>query len=314
MNAFPHDCVICARAIDMRKDITTDFAGCTCYAHAECLPDPLDVEYDDTDCPVHKTTSPLRDYVQQVQEPMLPGEDWVNVPVPPPGKLATVYSSLRDVFVTDDRDVGHPRQLLKQHKPIPWIIRNKQWGLGHLHAMGVTLKDFLDNKYTWDELRAFHDLGDASTPRRRQQTLVALGLTADMLIDYERQLPMDQLRADCDLTPVAIATKVGLGFHPVEGLRSPQSAQWTLDHVIYLGFTFKDLLRCGLKYHEQWDELRPTSQHLRALGNVTRAQIDSALTHRDAPEQEQPKKEQPVYVLRDATDLFRRRPAGLRRK
>lgn len=277
------NCVICQKGIDVRRDMTIDFYPCHCYVHANCLPSQNDIAYGDDDCPQCKQSSPLQPLVQSIAEPVAPGEDWVTTPPPAPGVLRSMYARVADTLVTDDRDVNHPRRLLQQHKPLKWIIQEKKWGLSHLVAMGVTLQDFLDNNYSLDELCVFQDIGGpATTPQRKQRALVRLGVDPDMLIDYQHLLPIETLRRDFALTPAcisAISFNGGLGFHPIEGLRTPASAQWTLDNVIYLGYTYDDLLRCGLRYQEQWDELEPTQDHMTAL-HVTDDDI-AALSVRD---------------------------------
>ena len=262
-------CVICRNTINIRRDMTIDFYPCHCYVHANCLPSQSDIAYADDDCPRCKTDSPLCSLVQSIVEPMLPGEDWVTAPPCKPGVLASMYAKISDSLVVDDRDVNHPRRLLRQHKPLPWIMQEKKWGLGHLYAMGVRLRDFLDNNYTLDELCVFQDIGGQHTSaQRKQQALIQLGLNADALIDYQHLLPIETLQRDFALTPACISAPTfngGLGFHPSDGLRSPKSMQWTLDNVIYLGYTYDDLLQCGLQYLDQWEELKPTTLHMKLL-------------------------------------------------
>jgi hypothetical protein len=263
--------------MNLSRDIAIDFV-CGCYAHADCLPD--DYNGSESECPFHNPEqSTLTGSVVPLVEPVIEGEDWISNPIAPPTKLRQAYMAAKNYTKKDIEDIDSPFVLLKQKTPLEWIIRNKKWGLSHMHAMGVRLEDFLANGYTIDDLCIYKDIGGASSSAARGRplkALVRLGLSPDVLIDYQDKLPIEVMTERFGLTPAYISSRAfngGLGFHPTQGLRTPHSTEWSVDNLIYLGFKFDDLLRCGLNCKEQWDDLEVTTREQRAALGATKALI-----------------------------------------
>ena len=288
------NCAICGDELDLRgrKTIFIDHP-CGHYSHARCIPD----DDNDMDCAICKPESVAAQNRPKLDEPDLDGfGDWVmNPPAQPHINKATLtILKTKDKLKKDPLDCSSAYRLLELKTPIPWMIRFKKLGLGHLFVeQGITLTDFLNNGYSIDDLCTFKDIGHKG-PERGLQTLVTLGLTPDMLIDYANLMPVKAMKERFGMTPSVIASERiggGLYFHPEDGLRSKDRKDWNLDHMVHLGFRYKDLIKCGLCKREHWDDLKPTRENMKKLG-VQKEEIES-LPYEVEPieEEESPKVE-----------------------
>jgi hypothetical protein len=211
-----------------------------------------------------------------------------------------MWTRVKDATRRDAEDTENPKTWIAMKKSPEWIIKNKKVGLGHLFHAGVRLDDFLKNGYTLDDLCVFQDIGHRG-PQRGLLTLQRLGLNPDHLIEYNVQLPIGEMQERFQLTPAKICSRAmngGLGFHPAEGLRTPRSDHWYLEDVLYLGFTFQDLVACGLWSRDHLEKMGiPNAEQMKLL-ECTHADIDMLPTGTAPVPKKTPAPQAPVSSLR----------------
>lgn len=284
------ECVVCKGEIRMGTDMLVDH-DCGCYSHISCHSEDSDFE-----CAKHvASASALANRPEMVERDE--ARDYIDHPLDHT-KLNTLRTAAFKAIsaLSGSRrhveDVDNPFYWLKQRTSLEWILRYKDGaGLQYMLSHGIQIDDFLNNGYTLDDLLIYKDFH--KSPNRARNALYALGVTADHLREYKNALPMEKLAASdglFQLRPRDIAN-MGVGFHPTDGLRSPKTADWEIDDMIYLGFRYKDLLRCGMKWRDQWDELNPNEQDMQALG-ATWEDID-ALAIQEEDEQSDGRQETP---------------------
>lgn len=285
------NCPICHESIDLAQGSTLDHR-CGCYTHAKChvgIPDPR------PRCPVHVPDSEAAKHVKAIEEPVGTGPDWITAP-PTSGALAKIrnaWLNVKDMNKNNPEDISNPFTLLSMKKPIEWMIRVKKLGLKDMYDAGVTLKDFLENGYTITDLCTYRDIGKMG-PQRGLAALLKLGLNADLLLDQTDKLPLEVMRKRFQLTSADICRADDtLQFHPQHGLRE----DWSVDNLVYLGLTFKDLQRyCGLKMRHHWDALEATQEHMQAL-KCASADINLLVSNLiDVGGNDEPEKEPTVTV------------------
>jgi hypothetical protein len=140
--------------------------------------------------------------------------------------------------------------------PVSWLIDYKRMGLNHFLSQGVTIDDFLDNGYTWDDLKKFEAFGE---PGKGVQALFALRTTADHFRQYPHALPVATLRQEIGLKSGDLCEYFGLHFPPAGPLTSPKSNDWTAEDCVALGLKMEDLMEFGMQYVEQYRDLQPTA-------------------------------------------------------
>jgi hypothetical protein len=268
-------CGICQQHVYLSKGGFLDYDNCTHYTHISCN----SVEDKDLECPICNPLAISAKNIKELPEPDWNGEDWVSHPIANSAKLQHYWTVGTDYFKKRTEDIENAQTLLSKKMPIEWIIRNKQWGLPHMYSQGVKLVDFLQNNYTIGDLCKYKDIGKKG-PERALNTLRVLGLTPEMLIDYKHLLPIETLREKVNLVALDISSKKtggGLWFNG-DVLRSVGKENWTLDDIIYLGFKFKDLQKCGLDCKSQWENLEDghsVTPHELKLLKCTQKDIDA---------------------------------------
>ncbi len=269
-------CAVCRKTVDQAGgEMFISHDDCEHISHTKCM-DVSDKELACALCEPESMSGQIAAQMKaKIVEPKLGNEDWVTCPVKKGGGNKAL-KKLGRLFVAEEDD--DPVRLVAMGPkvcPVEHLI-DKGIGLAHCHAEGVDLVHFLNSGWHIDDLCKFEDIGKKG-PQRGLATLRVLGLSPDILVDYKHMLPMETMVERFGLTPELIASRDmngGVGFHPTEGLRTPKSTDWTLDHLIELGFTFDDLQRIGLRTREQWDALEPTRAQRRAL-NITTTEIDN---------------------------------------
>jgi hypothetical protein len=239
-------CVICKGEVDLIRGINLDH-DCGCYSHARCHGS----EDADPQCALHNPGSATAKLVVPLDEPRYPGKDWVSQGYVEPSKMHKMYKLAKRA--------ESPYVLMEARVPIEDMIRRQGWGLGQLYNdWGVRLDDFLRCGYSIDQLQTYEDMR-----KRPLDTLKALGLNADTLLDYADLMPADELRKRFGMTVQDIQA---LQFDPKRGLCTPTSSNWHLDNLIYLGYKWRDLVTLlGLRNPDHWDALAPTTDHLKQL-------------------------------------------------
>jgi hypothetical protein len=276
------NCVICDEELNLGREMCLDH-DCGHYSHARCHSN------DDTalECAQCVPESMAAQCKPALTEPPWQGADWVTCDIAAASPLASnLWTRVKDATKRGDaEDIETPLTLIAMKKPVEWIIRNKKLGLGHLFNAGVRLDDFLKNGYTLDDLCVFQDIGHRG-PQRGLLALQRLGLNPDHLIEYNVQLPIGEMQQRFELTPAKICSRAmngGLGFHPTDGLRTPRSTQWYLEDVLYLGFSFQDLVACGLWSRDHFDKLGNPDRDQMKLLQCTPADIDMLTEATAAP-------------------------------
>lgn len=155
---------------------------------------------------------------------------------------------------------------LAEKKPIKWMIQDKGYGLQRLLEAGVSINHFIENNYTWDDLKIFKDL---SLPERGRMALVALGCNAEHFRDYPQTL--DGAIKDLEITPKHMVELYGISFpedsdKPMCVVDATNNVPWTASDLVKLGFKMKDLKLSGMQYYEQFEHLRPSEADYDALG------------------------------------------------
>lgn len=251
----------------MGSDMVADY-DCGHFGHISCHPDD-DEEFDCAECvptakslqnrPALQERDTPRDYIAQPLAKTRLGELRVGMDK----AVAALSGNRRHV-----EDVDNPFYWLSQQTSLEWILRHKNGaGLQYMLSKGVQIDDFLRHGYTLDNLLIYKDFG--KNAERAKAALRALGVTADHLVEHRNALPILMLsdpEGAFRLTTRDI-TRMGVGFHPTQGLRSPKTDAWQVGDMIYLGFTFDDLKRCGMKTRDLWDDLGPpTEDEMQSLG------------------------------------------------
>lgn len=260
------NCVLCHEPVVFGRSMTIDHR-CGCYTHTKCHVGLTDTR---PKCPIHVPDSDAAKNIKSIDEPTSPGPDWVTAPVGSTASSVTAassvfiknaWSTLSDINKKTPEDISNPFTLLGMHKPIEWMIRVKKLGLKDMYEQGVRLNHFLENGYTINDLCLYKDIGKLGA-ERGLMALKKLGLNADLLLDHADKLPVTLMREKFKLTAADVCEDGILQFHPDKGLRD----DWSLDNLIYLGISFKDLQKhCGLKFRRHWDALEPTQEHMDAL-------------------------------------------------
>lgn len=264
------NCALCHEPVVFGANMTIDHR-CGCYTHTKCH-----VGFDERPrCPIHVPNSIAAKNIKTIEEPISPGPDWVTTPESSAAVataatfIKNTWSSVKDINKKNAEDVSNPFALLGMRKPVEWMIRVKKLGLKDMYEQGVRLSHFLDNGYRIQDLCLYKDIGKLG-PERGLMALKKLGMNADMLLDHTDKLPLSVMREKFNLTAADICEDGTLAFHPERGLRD----DWSLDNLVYMGLTFKDLQRyCGLKFRRHWDALEPTQEHMDAM-KCTKADIN----------------------------------------
>lgn len=199
--------------------------------------------------------------------------------------------------------------LLKRHVPVRDMLRFNKVGLQHMLKAGVTMRDFMSNGYTWDNLLLYEDIG-RSGPERAQQALEALRTTATDFRLYPGRLPWQRVRDHCQMRNHDLHEKFGLDFpfDPVTrsicSLRCGDDDQWNARDCVKLGLTMKDLIGMGLTHIEQYGgllyglspveaeecekQLQATREHVDSLLDLT-APVAVSEPKRTTPKPTKPK-------------------------
>jgi hypothetical protein len=273
-------CGICQQHVHLSKGGFLDYENCNHYTHINCN----SVDDKDLECPTCNPDAKSTKNMKELVEPDWNGDDWVTHPITSSStsiNFKHYWTASKDIFKKSDKDIENPLTLLSKKTPIEWMIRNKQWGLPHMHFQGIKLVDFIKNNYTIEDLCKYKDIGKKGQ-ERSLDSLRVLGLTPDMLITYKTQLPIKILKEKCNLIGSNIISKKtggGLWFNG-DVLSSVNKQDWTLDDILYLGLSFNDLQHCGLDLKSQWNELedghKVTSNELKLL-NCKQKDIDELL-------------------------------------
>ncbi len=297
-------CYLCGEHVEAAFQI--EHFGCKCKAHAQCLEEPINYKY----CTSHDPTapkvvgSPVRATVRGsggfgpcgAEPRTTDGINWILNPGawnPEEPTLRKVGALISSRFAETVDNSKRPIYLLRNHVPVRTIMERNGLGMDHFCAKGVTLGDFLDNGYVWDDLMQF----EAVAGRRGGVTplqAVAIGLQAQAthFRDYPTAFPYEVVRAHTGFEPFDLHELFGLKFPDDGPLECAGDTNWNALHCVSFGLTADDLVAMGMQYVEQYEDLMHglpikkqqeaskalgfTEQHLKSLVSLQEAAAAAA--------------------------------------
>jgi len=193
-----------------------------------------------------------------VEEPVPhDGIDYVKNPGNKPSVARGVLSSVTSLVKrTEKKSLTPGYDLLVKRVPLATMMDKPYcMGLQHLLKEGVDIRDFLDNGYTWADLKGYADFNRGYD--RACETLMALDVRATDLRDSPGALPAAQLRADLGLKSADFCLVFGLAFPEMGSLACDGDKEWTAQHCVNFGLTIEDLadFGSGMQFLEQYEDL-----------------------------------------------------------
>lgn len=208
------------------------------------------------------------------------GHDYIAEPSPP--SFTTTWRQIFKGSPILDLMAFGPKKC-----PVESLIVDHGYPLQRILAEGGNIRLFLDNGYTWEDLKKFK-----GCQTRLPQTLFALGCTAEHLREYPVALPVKEM----GLVPQNFTEHLGLYFD--DGSDQPvvvdgeNNRLWTAKQLADFGFTFDDLKLANMRFFEQYEALQPTNEDDARLG--VNAKVLEQLPFR--PQQQQQLVEEPQQV------------------
>ena len=294
-------CVRCRKSANPAFSIQHDDDVCKHWTHVDCGDNRSydELDFDKCDACLGKIDS---------SAPLLPehepttkdGRDYIGDPLEQ-GVFSKLRRKVPSVFSRDQtkKTSLDPFYLLRMGPlecPVDWIMREKNLGLQHMLSQGVTIDDFVNNGYDWDQLKLFKDLSvPGKGKERRILTLQALKVTPEHFRTFPTALPVQAM----ELTGQDLKNYFDLQF-PQDGpmLTSPASDDWRAADVVRMGLKMGDLVDMGMCYLEHYMNLEPNEQEERALdANITQIQTlkmnsDALAAHVAAQEEEEKRQQQ----------------------
>lgn len=195
-------------------------------------------------------------------EPHLPGNrDYVLHP----GKrnegsvLKSVASWIPGVgsrMVETVENSKNPFFLLQNRVPVEEIMAVNELGLDHFLAVGVEVRDFLQNGYDWDDLKKFEDISRRGKQRALKAVTIGLRASANDFRDYPDAFPVEQVRQDTGFKQSDLCRLFGLTFPEGGGFLECQAdTDWDAAMCAQLGLKMGHLKDFGLYYLHQYEQL-----------------------------------------------------------
>jgi hypothetical protein len=204
---------------------------CNHWVHTKCL-DKKEPNFEKCSACLSSTSSSPSQELDAID-----GRDYISNPV---SSASWVYKAF----------VKEPFTWLREHKKLEWIMNEKKYGLQKLLQAGVCIEDFLQNGYTWENLKIYKGFQD-----RPVQTLKALKCNAEHF--REHPLPFK-------LTGRQLVEDFGLYFpkggKPMQCNGGKNQKPWIAKELVDLGFEIKDLYGADMQYIEQYAALQPTDE------------------------------------------------------
>lgn len=296
------NCSVCGKRAEAAYSIT--HSKCGHATHSDCF---VEDQHDFKFCDACLNPTGSVSTKKTVTEPrLLDGRDYVKQPGSKPGLLSNVGSkvvSLVSRSAAQAQQRKSPAELLRARTPIEDIFRYG-YGLDHMLEQGITIDDFIANRYKWEDLCAFQDVQES--PERALETFVCgLKLNANHLKDYPSLLPFDKFKAATNLTNSQLCTQLGMEFPADACLQCEGKNDWNAKDCVRLGLTIEDLKDFGLYCQEQYLEL------MEGLSTTERKEAEIALGVTPelfgelrclAEEQKQQQQKQVVYTQNHYVD------------
>lgn len=145
--------------------------------------------------------------------------------------------------------------LLREGTPIKTIFQKHKYGLDHMLKEGITIDDFLANKYKWEDLCMFQDVSKEGPHRSLQTFTSGLKMTANHLRDYPDRLPFKAFKELTELETPQLCTLLGMEFPPDGPLQCGGDTKWTAKDCVRFDLVMTDLMDFGLYCVEQYVDL-----------------------------------------------------------
>ena len=150
----------------------------------------------------------------------------------------------------------NPFFLLQHRVPIDTIIAHNRLGLDHFLQVGVTVRDFLQHGYTWDDLTKFEDISSKGSRRALQAICTGLKATANDFKDYPDAFPVEAVQKQTQFKRSDLCSLFGLTFPEAGGLLECHGNQnWNALDCAQLGVRITDLMDFGMGYVHQYEAL-----------------------------------------------------------
>lgn len=257
-------CPVCRKFADVALSIQHE--ACGHRSHVDCLVEP----YDFDNCAAcaapteHAAAPSSRSVAVARREPRT--TDKINYILNPGckqaastlAKVAAWVPGLSTRFVETIANTTNPEFLLQHHVPIQEIMDDHDMGLDHFLKAGVTMDDFLINRYTWDDLLLFEDISGRRGASKLPLQAITIGLKANAnhFQAYADAFPYEKVRAHTGFQPYELGELFGLYF-PEDGspLQCEGNCDWRARECVEMGLTMDDLCVLGLQYVDQYDAL-----------------------------------------------------------
>jgi hypothetical protein len=209
---------------------------CNHWVHTKCL-DKKEPNFEKCNMCLSSSSSPSSSSFSPYDHDAIDGRDYISNPV---SSASWVYKAF----------VKEPFTWLREHKKLEWIMNEKKYGLQKLLQAGVCIEDFLQNGYTWDNLKIYKGFQERLVP-----TLKALKCNAEHFREYKN---------DFKLTGRQLVEDFGLYFpkggKPMQCMGGKNQKSWIASELVDLGFEIKDLFGADMQYIEQYAALQPTDE------------------------------------------------------
>lgn len=266
-------CVKCGESVPLELKMT--FRECSHAMHADCLATDAKKSYKQCGAclGLYEQVVPISSSPAKVIKPktrLLDGRDWcINPGTRNEGStvkaVAAWIPKIGQQFVETVENSRNPFFLLKAGKEIADIMAENELDLPHFCKVGVTMRDFLQNGYTWKDLQAFDDIANRGAARALKVITKGLKTSANDFRDYPQELPFAEVKAHTQFVSGDVCRLFGLTFpergsksgDPIEGgyLQCRGDREWKARDCINLGLTMGDLNDFGLTFVHQYLEL-----------------------------------------------------------
>lgn len=266
-------CILCNKEVE--EALRIPFRECSHRIHADCF-DAMPVNQQSYKkcglCLGHIEAQPVKKMAETVssRKMRLDGKDYIKNPGPRHTgstlvKVASFLPGLKQKYSENETTSQNPHFLLSVGKEILDIQAENGLDLPHFCRVGVTMRDFMEHGYTWEDLQHFDDI--AAQGKKRAQQAVALGLqaTANDFRDFPEALPLEEVTAHIGASAGDMCRLFGLHFpeagsevgDPIEGgyLECEGDRNWRATDCVQLGLKFSDLRDFGLNYVHQYAQL-----------------------------------------------------------
>lgn len=276
------ECVKCGLVVE--EELRVPFRQCSHRVHADCLLSDPEEQRSYKKCGLcmgHYATLEKKVPASFTGEPRLLGNrDWVLSPgTRNTGSVVKKVAAYIPGLSSQENvsNSKNPFFLLQYRKPVGAMMSENGLGLDHFLEVGVTMRDFLQHGYTWNDLKAYEDIAKRGAHRSLQAISTGLKTTANDFRDYPDALPLKEVKAHTNFRNGDLCRLFGLTFpesgskpgDPLEGgyLECAGDRDWNALDCVAMGLSFSDLKDFGMAY---------VHQYLQIMSGLSEADADAA--------------------------------------